>query len=90
MELAGRARRMQHLHTARLNLQRLEQETDLIMHDPVPYRQAAGVGLYRHFLDTGRWPTFMATGRMAARAALADHTARERPIASVVAKASGR
>ena len=72
LHLAGQTRTMQHLHVARLNLERLREETDLLLLEPVPYREAAGVGLYRHFLDTSRWPTFMALGRTSARAALVE------------------
>jgi hypothetical protein len=45
---------------------------EVIMLDPVSYREAQGVGLYRHFLDNSRWAHFMALGHQAARAALAE------------------
>jgi hypothetical protein len=42
------------------------------MLDPVSYREAQGVGLYRHFLDNSRWAHSPALGHQAARAALAE------------------
>jgi NTE family protein len=69
--LAEQTRTMQHAHIARMNLERLQAATQVFMLDPVPYSEAAGVGLYRHFLDTSRWPEFMRAGRAAARETLA-------------------
>jgi NTE family protein len=71
LRLAEQTRTMQHIHAARLNLARLRGETELVMLDPVRFAEASGVGLYRHFLDAGRWPEFMLAGRAAAREALA-------------------
>jgi NTE family protein len=71
MVMAEQVRTMQHIHAARMNLARLERETQVLMLDPVPYEEAAGVGLYRHFLDTSRWVEFMRAGLESARAGLA-------------------
>lgn len=70
MGLAGQTRTMQHAHIARLNLERLERNTELHLLDPVAASEADGLGLYRHFLDTTRWPEFMLAGRSAMRATL--------------------
>jgi NTE family protein len=71
LTLADQTRSMQHLQIARMNLERLRRETEVLLLDPVPFGEAQGVGLYRHFLDTSRWPEFMLAGRDAARTALA-------------------
>ena len=42
---------------ARINLARLESETDVMMIEPVPYAKVRGAGFYRQFLNTGEWPT---------------------------------
>jgi NTE family protein len=72
--LAEQTRTMQHAHIARMNLERLQGASRVFMLDPVPFSEAGGVGLYRHFLDTTRWPEFMRAGRDAAREALASST----------------
>ena len=71
MVLADQVRTMQHVHVARMNLARLERETQVLMLQPVADEEAAGVGLYRHFLDTSRWVEFMRAGLDSARDALA-------------------
>jgi NTE family protein len=70
--VASQVRTCQQIELARANLARLEQETEVMMIEPVPYEKVRGVGFYRQFLNTGEWGGFMQAGRLEARRALAD------------------
>ena len=64
-QAAAQVRTIQHLQLARENLARLRREVhDVRLIHPVPYSVVRGVGLYRQFIDSSRWPDFMRAGRM--------------------------
>ena len=69
--VASQVRTCQQIELARANLARLEEKTQVVMIEPVPYEKVRGVGFYRQFLDTSEWPSFMRAGRSEARRALA-------------------
>jgi NTE family protein len=68
--VASQVRTCQQVELARANLARLEQQTDVMMIEPVPYAKVRGVGFYRQFLNTAEWGHFMQAGRLDARRAL--------------------
>jgi len=68
--VASQVRTCQQLELARSNLARLEQHTEVLMIEPVPYEKVRGVGFYRQFLNTGEWGAFMRAGRLETRRAL--------------------
>ncbi|HXX89551.1 MAG TPA: patatin-like phospholipase family protein [Acidimicrobiales bacterium] len=68
--VASQVRTCQQAELARTNLTRLEQETDVMMIEPVPYAKVRGAGFYRQFLNTTDWPEFMRAGRLEARRVL--------------------
>jgi len=75
--IASQVRTCQQVELARANLARLEQQTEVMMIEPVPYDKVRGVGFYRQFLNTAEWGHFMQAGRLEARRALLDaHGAR--------------
>ncbi len=71
LRLASQVRTCQHLELARRSLARLTAETDVTLVEPVSYAEIRGVGFYRQYLDSARWPAYMSAGREATRAALA-------------------
>jgi NTE family protein len=76
--IASQVRTCQQLELARTNLKRLQQETDVMMIEPVPYVKVRGSGFYRQFLNTTDWPEFMRAGRHEARRALTARAQRTR------------
>lgn len=74
--VASQIRTSQQVELARSNLTRLEQRSEVVMIEPVPYDKVRGVGFYRQFLSTAEWGEFMRAGRADARRALAGAGAR--------------
>jgi NTE family protein len=68
--VASQVRTCQQEELARVNLNRLRQEAEVHMVEPVAYEKVRGVGFYRQFLNTSEWADFMRSGRDAARAEL--------------------
>lgn len=68
--VASQVRTCQQAELARVNLQRLDDATELIMIEPVPYEKVRGVGFYRQVLNPSEWPSFMRAGRAETRRAL--------------------
>jgi NTE family protein len=71
LAIASQVRTCQQAELARVNLRRLESETEVMMIEPVPYAKVRGAGFYRQFLNTSEWPDFMRAGRTEARRVLA-------------------
>jgi NTE family protein len=71
LAIASQVRTCQQVELARTNLSRLENETEVMMIEPVPYAKVRGAGFYRQFLNTDEWPEFMRAGRSEARRVLA-------------------
>ncbi len=71
LAIASQVRTCQQVELARMNLSRLEAETEVRMIEPVPYAKVRGAGFYRQFLNTSDWPEFMRAGRTEAHRALA-------------------
>jgi NTE family protein len=69
---ASQVRTCQQVELARVNLERLEQNMQVLMMEPVPFEKVRGVGFYRQFLSTRDWPEFMRAGRLEARRVLVD------------------
>lgn len=80
LHVASQVRTCQQVELARENLARLRAATEVLMIEPVEYREVQGVGFYRQFLSTRDWPRFMQAGRRAARRVL-----RQRPSRSSAA-----
>ncbi len=76
--VASQVRTCQQIELARTNLRRLEQATEVMMIEPVPYEKVRGLGFYRQFLDNSEWPDFMRAGRVEARRMLTAHFRRVR------------
>ena len=74
LAIASQVRTCQQVELARTNLTRLENETEVLMIEPVPYAKVRGAGFYRQFLNTSDWPEFMRAGRREARRALTDRS----------------
>ncbi len=70
LRLASQVRTCQHLDLARKSLERLTREVDVTVVEPVSYAETRGVGLYRQYIDSAKWPDYMRAGRAATRAAL--------------------
>ena len=70
LRIASQVRTCQQAELARVNLHRLDDATELLMIEPVPYRKVQGVGFYRQFLNPVEWPSFMQAGRIEARRVL--------------------
>lgn len=68
---ASQVRTCQQIELARHNLARLEQASDVLMTEPVPYEKVRGAGFYRQFLSSRDWGGLMRAGRLEARRALA-------------------
>lgn len=71
LRMASQERTCQHMALARKSLERLAGAMPVTMLEPVPYDEIRGVGFYRQFVDSSKWPEFMLAGRTTARAALA-------------------
>ncbi len=71
LAIASQVRTCQQMELARINLSRLERQTEVRMIEPVPYAKVRGTGFYRQFLNTSEWPEFMRAGRTEARRILA-------------------
>jgi NTE family protein len=76
LHVASQVRTCQQVELARINLARLEHETDVMMIEPVAYPKVRGAGFYRQFLNTKDWPGFMRAGRLETRRALAARSRR--------------
>jgi NTE family protein len=68
--IASQVRTSQQAELARVNLDRLNKASDVVMIEPVAYSAVKGVGFYRQFLSQRDWPQFMCSGRLHARRAL--------------------
>lgn len=80
LHVASQVRTAQQVELAREHLARLRAATEVLMIEPVEYREVQGVGFYRQFLSVRDWPRFMRAGRVAARRIL-----RQRPSRSSAA-----
>ncbi|MFN8036161.1 MAG: patatin-like phospholipase family protein [Acidimicrobiia bacterium] len=76
LQVASQVRTAQQVELARENLARLRASCEVAMLEPVPYERVRGVGFYREFLSTRDWASFMRSGRVEARRALAARPAR--------------
>lgn len=70
LRIAAQVRSCQHVQLARDHLRALEEATDVVMVDPVPFEKVRGIGFYREFIDQREWPSFMRAGRTSTLAAL--------------------
>jgi len=77
LRIASQIRTSQQIELARTNLERLRAETEVMMIEPVAYREVQGAGFYKHFIDRSAWPDFMRTGRADALHVLRSWAARQ-------------
>ena len=73
---ASQVRTCQQAQLAREHLDRLRQQAQTLLIEPVPYGKVAGTGFYEQFLDTCEWPQFMRAGHEAMLASLRRLSAR--------------
>ena len=71
LDIASQVRTSQQAQLARENLARLRAGAEVHLLEPVSFEVVKGLGFYREFLDSARWPQYMRQGRAAAAAALA-------------------